>query len=128
VSMYMVTDSRRLITANMDSILKLAGAKELIFIPNADAAPENCVTKVLHVGTVYIPMGDLVDKEQELERLSTELDKVTAEIARADGKLNNQGFMNKAPKKLVDAEREKLDKYIAMREKILSQIRSLEKL
>ncbi|MCD8307667.1 MAG: valine--tRNA ligase [Clostridia bacterium] len=128
VSMYVVTESKRLISANTDSILKLAGAKELIYIPSADSAPENCVTKVLHIGTVYIPMGDLVDKDSELERLNGELDKVTSEIARADGKLNNQGFISKAPKKLVDAEREKLDKYLAMREKILSQIHALEKL
>ncbi len=128
VSMYMVTDSKRLVTANTDSILKLAGAKEIIYIADASAAPANCVTKVVSIGTIYIPMGDLVEKDAELERLRGELEKVTSEIARADGKLNNQGFMNKAPKKLVDAEREKLEKYISMREKIMSQINALEQM
>lgn len=47
------------------------------------------------------------------------------EIRRADGKLNNQGFVSKAPKKLVDEERAKLNKYIEMREKLLKQIESL---
>ena len=70
-------------------------------------------------------MGELVDIEKEKARLSAELEKVTSEIARADGKLNNQGFISKAPKKLVDDERAKLNKFIEMREKILKQINSL---
>ena len=70
-------------------------------------------------------MGELVDIEKEKSRLSAELERITGEIARADGKLNNQGFISKAPKKLVDDERAKLNKYIEMREKILKQLRSL---
>ncbi len=73
----------------------------------------------------YIPMGELVDLEKEKARLTAELENVTAEIARADGKLQNQGFLSKAPKKLVDAEHAKLEKFIAMREKILKQLKSL---
>ena len=47
------------------------------------------------------------------------------EIKRADGKLNNHGFVSKAPKKLVDAEREKLNKFIEMRDKIMTQLKNL---
>ena len=85
------------------------------------------MTIVLAIGTLYIPMGELVDIEKEKERLSGELERVTAEIARADSKLNNMGFVSKAPKKLVDDERAKLDKFIEMREKILKQLRALNK-
>ena len=70
-------------------------------------------------------MGELVDADKERERLNGELDKVMQEIRRADGKLNNQGFIAKAPKKLVEAEREKLEKFREMREKILSQLKNL---
>ena len=58
-------------------------------------------------------------------RLEGELERVMDEIRRADGKLNNQGFVSKAPKKLVDEERAKLNKYIEMREKLFKQIESL---
>ena len=125
VNLYIVTESKRLISANEDSILKLAGAKEIKFVSSAAEAGENAVTKVLAIGTLYIPMGELVDIEKEKSRLSAELERITGEIARADGKLNNQGFISKAPKKLVDDERAKLNKYIEMREKILKQLRSL---
>ncbi|MBO5328724.1 MAG: valine--tRNA ligase, partial [Clostridia bacterium] len=125
VSLYILTDSKRIISANEDSILKLAGASEIKFISSAEEAGENAVTKVLSIGTIYIPMGELVDAEKEKARLEAELDKVMAEIRRADGKLNNQGFISKAPKKLVDEERAKLNKYLEMREKIEKQLKSL---
>lgn len=125
VSLYIVTENKRLISANQDSILKLAGAKDVSFIADASEAGEKAVAKVLHVGTLYIPMGELVDPDKERERLEGELETVMSEIRRADGKLNNTGFLMKAPKKLVDEERAKLDKYIAMREKILEQLEKL---
>jgi valyl-tRNA synthetase len=127
VSLYITTDSKRLINANEDSILKLAGAKDIKYVSTAGEAGENTVTKVLAIGTIYIPMGELVDFEKEIARLEGELEKVTSEIARADGKLNNQGFMAKAPKKLVDEEKAKRNKYIEMREKIVNQINSMRK-
>ncbi len=125
VSLYIVTESKRLISANQDSILKLAGAKEIHFISSPAEAGEKTVTKVLSVGTLFIPMGELVDLEKEKARLEGELDRVTGEIRRADGKLNNQGFLSKAPKKLVDEERTKLNKFIEMREKLLNQLKNL---
>lgn len=125
VSLYVVTENKRYISSNEDSILKLAGAKDIKFICSAEEAGANTVTKVLAIGTLYIPMGELVDFEKEKARLKSELEKVTAEIARADGKLNNTGFISKAPKKLVEEERAKLNKYIEMREKILAQLKTL---
>ncbi len=125
VHMFISTESKRLISANEDSILKLAGAKDITYVSSASEAGENAVTKVLAIGTLYIPLGELVDIEKEKERLKAELENVTGEIARADGKLHNHGFISKAPKKLVDDERAKLEKFIAMREKILNQLKSL---
>ncbi len=125
VSLYIATDSKRMISMGQDSILKLAGAKEIKFVQSAEEVGANAVTKVLAIGTVYIPMGELVDIEKEKVRLQGELERVTGEIRRADGKLNNQGFVAKAPKKLVDDERAKLNKFIEMREKIIHQLKSL---
>ncbi|MDE7167414.1 MAG: valine--tRNA ligase [Clostridia bacterium] len=125
VSLYIVTESKRLISANQDSILKLAGAKEIHFISSPEEAGDKTVTKVLSVGTIFIPMGELVDLEKEKARLEGELEKVNGEIQRADGKLNNSGFISKAPKKLVDDERAKLNKYVEMREKIINQLKNL---
>ncbi|MGN0807749.1 MAG: valine--tRNA ligase [Candidatus Coproplasma sp.] len=125
VNVYILSESKRLISANADSIAKLAGAASVKVIAAKEEVEGRSSAKVVSVGTIYIPTGELIDADKERERLNAELEKVTAEISRADGKLNNRGFMAKAPKKLVDAEREKLDKFIEMREKILSQLKNL---
>ncbi|MCM1438428.1 MAG: valine--tRNA ligase [Roseburia sp.] len=125
VNVYLVSDNKRLISSNADCIAKLAGCSAVKSINSPDEAEEKCVAKVTSVGTLYIPTGELIDADKERERLNVELDKVMQEIRRADGKLNNQGFIAKAPKKLVEAEREKLEKYMEMREKILAQLKNL---
>ena len=75
---------------------------------------------------MFVPLGELVDFEKEIERLEKERETVENEIARANGKLSNKGFLEKAPKNLVDSERAKLDKYIDMRSKIMAQIKDLK--
>ena len=54
------------------------------------------------------------------------MERILSEIARADGKLQNRGFIEKAPKNLVDAERAKLDKFIEMKEKVEKQLKELD--
>ncbi|MDE7163570.1 MAG: valine--tRNA ligase [Clostridia bacterium] len=125
VSVYMLSDAKRLISANADCIAKLAGAAFVKCISAKEEAEEKSVAKVTSVGTLYIPLGELVDAEKERERLNNELDRIMGEIRRADGKLNNQGFIAKAPKQLVEAERAKLNTFVEMREKILEQLKNL---
>lgn len=125
VNVYVVTDNKRLVTANADCIAKLSGAAAVKNLSSEEEIEDKTVAKVTSVGTLYIPLGELVDADRERERLNSELDKVNEEIRRADGKLNNQGFVAKAPKKLVEAEREKLEMYREMRVKILEQLKNL---
>ena len=61
---------------------------------------------------IYMPLADIIDFEAEKKRLGTELDKVNGEIARLEGKLSNENFISRAPAAVVDAEREKLARYI----------------
>ena len=126
VTLFVLAENRRVISANTDSILKLAGANDIKFVSSQEEAGEKLVTKVLPLCTLYIPMGELVDFEKERERLNRELERVTEEIRRADGKLNNQGFISKAPKNLIENEREKLNKFRGLREKIVEQLKSLQ--
>ena len=77
---------------------------------------------------MFIPLGDLVDKQKELERLNKELDEVNSEIARANGKLSNKGFVEKAPAKLIEQEKEKLEKFNGMLSKLRERIAELEKI
>ena len=47
-------------------------------------------------------MDELVDKKAELERLNNELKQVEKRLAQSEGKLNNQGFVAKAPAAVVE--------------------------
>ena len=126
VTLYVLAENRRMISANADSILKLAGASEIKFVSSQEEAGSRLAVKVLPACTLYIPMGELVDFAKERERLEKELERVTEEIRRADGKLNNQGFVSKAPKNLIESERAKLDKFLGLREKLVAQLKALE--
>jgi valyl-tRNA synthetase len=67
-------------------------------------------------------LDELVDKEKEIARLEAESKKMDGEIKRCEGMLNNPNFVNKAPEAKVNAEREKLAKYKAMKEKLEEQL------
>ena len=60
-------------------------------------------------------MADMVDFEAERARLTADLKKMEGEIKRAEGKLNNESFVAKAPEAVVAAEKEKLEKYKAQK-------------
>mgnify|MGYP002513705466 CR=1 FL=1 len=68
---------------------------------------EGAVCIVTQDAKIYIPMGELVDKDKELARLNDEKKKLEGEIKRVEGKLSNEGFVAKAPQKVIDEEKEK---------------------
>ncbi len=125
VRLFLVTEQKRLISVNKQSILRLAGASEIDFIEKGEEAGEKTVSHVCEIGHLFVPLGELVDIEKEKARLEKELDRVMGEIARADGKLLNKNFVAKAPQKLVDDERAKKEKYLDMKGKIEKQLRLL---
>ena len=88
---------------------------------------EDAVSIVVSNAVVYLPLEDLVDREKETERLTKEQDRLVKEIARCQGMLNNPNFVNKAPAAKVEAEKEKLQKYQEMMEKVNMQLEQLKK-
>ena len=86
----------------------LAKIGDLELVPMGAAKPERAVTAVAGGVELYLPLAGLVDIEQEIARLKKELEETEQEIARARGKLANEGFVNKAPAEIVEKERQKL--------------------
>jgi valyl-tRNA synthetase len=85
------------------------------------------VTAVTHSARIFIPLDDLVDKEKELARLAKEKAAVQKDIDFSQGKLNNPGFMAKAPEKQVEAEKAKLAKALDKMAKIEQSIAAFSK-
>lgn len=79
---------------------KLASASEVEINDSFDI--DGAVTVVTSDAKIYIPMEELVDKEAELKRLNKELKQVEKMLAQDEGKLNNPGFMSKAPEKVIE--------------------------
>ena len=69
---------------------------------------------------------DRVDYKAELERLTKEKKKLEGEVKRVKGKLSNEGFVKKAPEKVVNEEKEKMAKYEAMLEKVCERLAMVE--
>ena len=94
-------------------IVSLASATEVEIAEEFEL--EGAVTIVIGDAKIYIPMNELVDKEAELARLNKEYAQVEKLLKQDEGKLNNEGFMSKAPEAVVnkirmqaEREREKL--------------------
>lgn len=82
-----------------------------ISIISEDKEVEDAVSLIFNDFKIYIPLKNLIDYDKERKRLKDEIKKLESEIKRAEGKLNNQGFVSKAPEAVVNEEREKLEKY-----------------
>ena len=64
------------------------------------------------------PLAELVDLDKERARVAKELKKNRAELEKLEAKLNNPGFVNKAPAQVVEAERERAEKLRALVEQL----------
>ncbi|MDO4364825.1 MAG: class I tRNA ligase family protein, partial [Clostridia bacterium] len=85
----------------------------------------NVVTIITDDAKVYIPLGDLVDFEAEKKRLEKELATAEDKLEFINKKLNNPGFVNKAPEKVVQQNRDdaaKLEEKIAQIKKSIEEI------
>jgi valyl-tRNA synthetase len=105
---------------------KLAGASEVSIRTGKEGIPVNTASVVTAKAQIYIPMKDLIDFEQEKKRLKKEKANLEKELARARAKLSNEGFIRKAPAAIVQAEREKQEKYQDMLKHVLEQAANLE--
>ena len=88
--------------------------------------PSNSALAVCRIAEIYIPLGELVDKKEEILKLNKRLSELDKLIASIEAKLSNKQFIDKAPEKVVDGEKNKLNDFIIEREKILSNIEVLK--
>ncbi|MBQ4086109.1 MAG: class I tRNA ligase family protein, partial [Clostridia bacterium] len=96
---------------------------------SADApAPGKSASAVTACCEIYIPLGELVDIPKEIARLEKDKKNAEGEIARAEGKLNNQGFVSKAPAQLIENEKAKLETAKGMLASLESRIAELKEM
>lgn len=110
---------------SMIYIEKLGLSKDIEIVSKINeefVSSNKVVTVVSSSANMYIPLLDLVDINKELERLSKEKDKLDKEIERLNKKLSNEGFVSKAPEKVIEEEKDKLKKYESMLDEVNKSI------
>ena len=105
---------KNVIETDKAMIQKLGYANEIIVQEEKKNIPQNAMSIVTKHMEVFIPFEDLVEIEAEKQRLTDEIKRLEAEVERAEKMLANPGFVNKAPEKKVQEEKEKLAKYQTM--------------
>lgn len=103
---------------------RLAGASEVNIAENYEI--DGAVTAVTTDAKIYIPMEELVDKEAELKRLNKELENAEKDLQFNLKKLNNSGFIAKAPEKVVADVKANAQKFAEKIEMIKAAIESLK--
>ena len=108
-------------------IMRLAFGSSINYISNKSDIPDNAVAVVGIGAEAFMPLGELIDISKEIERLAQEAANLQNEIKRANGKLSNTSFTDKAPEKVVQMERDKLTEYETKLEAVLQRRDSLNK-
>lgn len=105
-------------------ICRLAYASEVEIGDSFES--EGAVRVITDAAAVYMPMKELVDFTAELERLNKDLKKAETDKEFFEKKLNNQGFVAKAPAAVVEQQRESLKKVLDKIAMIKDSIKEIE--
>ena len=103
----------------------LAYASDVTIQDVKSGIAEDAVSVVIANANIFIPFAELVDINQEIERLEKEEKRLDGELARVNGMLNNEKFMSKAPESKIAEERAKLTKYTQMRQQVAERLAQL---
>ena len=107
-------------------IMKMANITDISFPASKDEVAEDVMSAVVDGAEVYVPLDDIMDYDAELERLQKEQKRLEGEVKRVKGMLSNPNFVNKAPEKKVNEEREKQVKYEEMLAKVVERLKLVE--
>ncbi len=122
-SLKVMVEEQGLVEDNLAEIAKLAFGNSAELVKQEPL--EKCVKVLCGDIKVFIPMGELVDNEKEKERLNKEIKAIEFEIERSSKMLSNPGFANKAPKQMVENEKDKLENNKSKLEKLKKELQSL---
>ena len=91
-----------------ESLLQFLIKPESLTWLEADAQAPVSATSLVGDMQVLVPMSGLIDKDAEIQRLDKEIDRKEKDKQRAEGKINNPGFVAKAPAEVVQKEKDKV--------------------
>ncbi len=114
------------IAAGIDYIKNLAQGEQITLEMNLAEKPDQAAVAVTRGGEVFIPLSDLIDLDKEMARLDKEIKNLDKELSRITGKLNNRGFLEKAPQEVIAKEKAKQGEFNQKKAAIMEQIKTLQ--
>ena len=116
---------KKAIIDSQDLLKKIAGVNEIVYIDSTkDSSIDDIVINQESLIT-YLDLSSSINKDEEIKKLQIEREKIESELKRARGMLSNESFVKKAPEKLIEAERQKEQKYLSMLEKVTNRLDKL---
>ncbi|MDR4889124.1 valine--tRNA ligase [Fredinandcohnia sp. QZ13] len=109
---------------NRSYLERFCNPSELVLATDI-TSPEKSMTSVVTGAELFLPLEGLINIDEEIKRLEKELDKLDKEVERVQKKLGNEGFVKKAPQKVIDEERAKEKDYLEKRETVRERIAEL---
>ncbi|WP_442955657.1 valine--tRNA ligase [Paenibacillus sp. IITD108] len=113
-----------ILSRNEEFVKRFCGTS-LLEINVALHAPDKAMTAIVTGAELYLPLAGLIDISQEIARLEKEMQHLNAEVERVEKKLSNEGFVAKAPAKVIEEERRKMEDYAEKRDKVVARIAEL---
>jgi len=120
--------TRKIMDSHQDLIINLARLSSLE-IQNAGKRPKSSATAVVSNASIFVLLEGVIDFTMETGRLEKEIKKLTAELMTVAKKLNNEGFLSKAPADVIEKVREKQSVLLEKQQKIqtnLDRIKEME--
>ena len=127
-ALFILTSKHQIYQEGEGFIQRLAYADTVTLLDREPDHLEGMVSITTADAKLYIPMGQLVDKEKELARISKELESARKFLASLEGKLSNEKFVSRAPEAVVNAEREKAQKHRELIARLEQSLAAMQKL
>lgn len=119
------SEAEAAIFARNEEFIKRFCGTSMLEVSLQISAPDKAMTAIITGADLYLPLAGLIDIAQEIARLEKEHQHLNAEVERVEKKLGNEGFVAKAPAKVIEEERSKMNDYADKRDKVLARIEEL---
>jgi valyl-tRNA synthetase len=116
-------ESAQLMQSDLKALKAALRAGSMII--DTDASPQGMASAVGRLGTIYMDLAGVIDLDAERKRLSEQVDKLSADIQRADKKLSNENFVTRAPADVVERQKALRTEMAEKRDKLQHQVATL---
>ncbi|MFD7520892.1 valine--tRNA ligase [Paenibacillus chitinolyticus] len=118
-------DVETILSRNEEYLRRFCSTSELSISAEL-ASPDKAMTAVVTGAELFLPLAGLIDIAQEVARLEKEMQTLIGEVTRIEKKLSNEGFIAKAPAKVIEEEKAKMADYADKRDKVAARLAELK--